>query len=136
MFIFNPMIHVAKTKLGIEFEHVNMLKIQSVQNSSDTFAFILPQQRPVMVSAHAQNFFGKKKLWREIQIAQPPIQLQGCLRLIFAISTTLWKGFNDIVHVFWVSKRPKVKVKYQKMKPTSGHKQTTFYKIFFKNWYP
>ena len=26
MFIFNPMIHVANTKLGIEFEHVNMLK--------------------------------------------------------------------------------------------------------------
>ena len=57
MFIFNPMIHVANTNLGIEFEHVNMLKIQSVWNSSDNFAFILPQQRPVLVSAHAQNFF-------------------------------------------------------------------------------
>ena len=51
------MIYVANMKLGIEFEHVNMLKIQSVWNSSDTFAFILPQQRPVLVSAHAQNFF-------------------------------------------------------------------------------
>ena len=57
MFIFNPMIHVANTNLGIEFEHVNMLKIQCVWNSSDTFAFILPQQRTVFVSCHAQNFF-------------------------------------------------------------------------------
>ena len=37
------MIHVANTNLRIEFEHVNMLKIQSVWNLSDTFAFILPQ---------------------------------------------------------------------------------------------
>ena len=75
MLIFNPMTHVANTKLGIEFEHVNMLKIQSVWNSSDTFAFIMPQQRQVLVSAHAQNFFSwssaEKKLSREIQIAQP-----------------------------------------------------------------
>ena len=56
MFIINPMIPMANTKLGIEFEHVNMLKIQSVWNSSDAFAVILPQQRPVLVSAHAQNF--------------------------------------------------------------------------------
>ena len=33
------MIHVANTKLGIQFEHVNMLKIQSVWNLSNTFAF-------------------------------------------------------------------------------------------------
>ena len=51
------MIHVSNTKLLIEFEQVILLKIQSVWNSSDTFAFILPQQRPVLVSAHAQNFF-------------------------------------------------------------------------------
>ena len=30
MFIFNPRISVANTKLGIEYEYVNMLKIQSV----------------------------------------------------------------------------------------------------------
>ena len=57
MFIFNPLIHMANTKMGSEFEHVIMLKIQNVWNLSDTFAFILPQQRPVLVSAHAQNFF-------------------------------------------------------------------------------
>ena len=34
-----------------------MLKIQSVLNLSDAFAVILPQQRPLIVSAHAQNFF-------------------------------------------------------------------------------
>ena len=51
------MIPMANTKLGIEFENVNMLKIQSVWNSSDAFAVILPQQRPVLVSAYAQNFF-------------------------------------------------------------------------------
>ena len=50
------MIPVANTELGIEFEHVNMFKIQNVWNMSDTFAFILPQQRPVLVTAHAQNF--------------------------------------------------------------------------------
>ena len=43
MFIFNSMIPVANTKLGIEFEYVNMLKIQNVWNWSDNFAFILPQ---------------------------------------------------------------------------------------------
>ena len=39
------MIYVANTKLGIEFEHVNMLKIQSVWNSSDAFDVILPQDQ-------------------------------------------------------------------------------------------
>ena len=37
--------------------NLNMLKIQNVWNSSDTFAFILHQQRPVLVSAHGQNYF-------------------------------------------------------------------------------
>ena len=31
---------------------------------SDTFAFILPQQRPVLVTAHAQNFLTLKS-WGE-----------------------------------------------------------------------
>ena len=35
--------------------YVYLLKIQLVWNSSDTFAFILPQQRPVLVPAHAKN---------------------------------------------------------------------------------
>ena len=48
---------MANTQLGMEFEHVNMLKIQNVWKVSDAFAVILPQQRPVLVSAHAQNFF-------------------------------------------------------------------------------
>ena len=51
------MIPMANTQLGIEFEHVNMLKIQNVWKASDAFDVILPQQRPVLVSAHAQNFF-------------------------------------------------------------------------------
>ena len=57
MFIINPMIPMANTKLGIELEHVNMLKIQNVLNLSDAFAVILPPQRQVLVSALAQNFF-------------------------------------------------------------------------------
>ena len=48
---------MANTKLGIEFEHVNMLKIQSVWNLSDAFAVILPQQRPVLVSAHMKDIY-------------------------------------------------------------------------------
>ena len=58
------MIPMANTQMGIEFEHVNMLKIQNVWKASDAFAVILPQQRSVLVSAHAQNFFSwslKKK---------------------------------------------------------------------------
>ena len=46
---------MANTQLGIEFEHGNMLKIQNVWKVSDAFAVILPQQRPVLVSAHAQS---------------------------------------------------------------------------------
>ena len=59
MVMLNPIIPVANTKLGIQFEHLDMLKIQSVWNLSSTFlfCFILPQQRPVLVSAHNQNFF-------------------------------------------------------------------------------
>ena len=34
---------MADTKLGIEFENVDMLKIQDVWNSSDAFAVTLPQ---------------------------------------------------------------------------------------------
>ena len=55
MFIFNPMLHVANMKLGIEFENIDMLKIQSVWNLSSTSGFILSQQRPVLDSAHAQK---------------------------------------------------------------------------------
>ena len=57
MFIFNSMIPVANTKLGIAFEHVGMLKIQTVWNSSSTFFFILPPQRPLLGFDPAQNFF-------------------------------------------------------------------------------
>ena len=35
----------------------SLLKIQFVWNSSDAFAVSLPQQRPVLVPAHAENFF-------------------------------------------------------------------------------
>ena len=69
---------MANTQLGIEFERVNMLKIQNVYKASDAFDVILPQQRPVLVSAHAQNFFSwssAKKRCMEMQIAQPPRQL-------------------------------------------------------------
>ena len=70
------MKHVANTKLRIEFEHVNMLKIQSVWNLSNTFAFILPQQRRILVSAHAQNFFSwslakKKNLAGKYKLLSP-----------------------------------------------------------------
>ena len=51
------MITMANTHLGIKFKHVNMLKIQNVWKASDAFAGILPQQKPVLVPAHAQNFF-------------------------------------------------------------------------------
>ena len=37
--------------------YVSLLNIKLVWNSSNAFAVILPQQRPVWVSAHAQNFF-------------------------------------------------------------------------------
>ena len=43
------MIPMANTQLGIEFEHVNMLKIQNLWQVSDAFAVILPQQRPVLL---------------------------------------------------------------------------------------
>ena len=51
--------------------YVSLLKIKNVGNSSNAFAVILPQQRPVLFSAHAQNFFS----WscREMQIAQTVI---------------------------------------------------------------
>ena len=42
MFMINPMIHMANTKLGIEFEHMNILKIQKVWNLSNAFVVILP----------------------------------------------------------------------------------------------
>ena len=34
---------MSNTQLGIEFEHVNTLKIQNVWKSSDAFTVILPQ---------------------------------------------------------------------------------------------
>ena len=66
MFIFNPMILIANTQLVIEFEHVNMLKIQNVWKVSDAFAVILPQQRPVLVSAYAQNFFSEVRWEKKV----------------------------------------------------------------------
>ena len=67
MFIINPKIHMANTQLGIEFEHVNMLKIQNIWKASNAFAVTLPQQRPVLVSAHAQNFFSWSSAKKKFQ---------------------------------------------------------------------
>ena len=47
--------------------YVSLLKFKFVWNLSSAFAVILPQQRPVLVSAHAQNFFRlslAKKTWQ------------------------------------------------------------------------
>ena len=49
--------HVADTIKVIFLFYVSLLKIKFVWNLSGAFAVILPQQRPVLVSAHAQNFF-------------------------------------------------------------------------------
>ena len=69
------MIPMANTQLGIEFEHVNMLKIQNFWKAPDAFAVILPQQRPVLVSVHAQNFFSwslaKKNLAGKCELLSP-----------------------------------------------------------------
>ena len=48
--------HVADTIKVVFLFYVSLLKIQFVWNSSSAFAVILSQQRPVFVSAHAQNF--------------------------------------------------------------------------------
>ena len=94
MFIINPMTPMANTELGIEFEYVNMLNIWNVWNLSDAFAFILAQQRPVLVSAHAQNFFrwslAAKKLTREMQIAELQRQVYRWLTL----------QMKDIYHIW------------------------------------
>ena len=84
VFIFNPMIPAAKTKLGIKFKHVNMLKIQNILNLSYTFAFILPQQRLVLVFAHAQKFAGKCKFLSPQEIYRDD---KGCKWKIFTITT-------------------------------------------------
>ena len=57
---------MANTQLGIEFEHVNMLKIQNVWKASNAFAVILPQQRPILVSARAQNFFSWSSMKKNV----------------------------------------------------------------------
>ena len=98
-YIFNPLTPVANTKLGIEFEHVDMVTIQSVGNLSSIF-FILPQQRPVLASAHAPNFFhlkfgNKKNLAGKCKLLIPQDSYNwGRKWNIFIVSTTLWKGFN------------------------------------------
>ena len=72
------MIPMANMQLGIEFEHVNMLKIQIVWKrqmllllcclNKDQFGFLLMLRTS---SAEARQ----KKRCREMQIAQPPRQL-------------------------------------------------------------
>ena len=75
MFKFNPQLRVGHRYHVIDYEHVNMLKIQGVWNSSDAFAVILLQQKPVLVSAYAQNFFSwisaKKTLQRNASCSAP-----------------------------------------------------------------
>ena len=72
---------MANTKLEIQFEHVNMLKIQNVWNWSDAFAVILPQQRPVLVSVHAENLFSwvsaNKKLAGKFKLLSPQDRDRG-----------------------------------------------------------
>ena len=48
---------VADTMKVMFLFYVSLLKLQFVWNSSSAFAVILLQQRSVLVSAHAQNFF-------------------------------------------------------------------------------
>ena len=54
---------------------ISLLKIQFVWNSLSAFAVILPQQRPVVVSVYAQNFFGwslaRKKLQGNANCSDP-----------------------------------------------------------------
>ena len=61
--------------------YVSLLKVKFVWNSSIAFAVILPQQRPVLVSAHAQNFFSwssaKKRLQENANCSAP----QGVTRV-------------------------------------------------------
>ena len=60
--------------------YVSLLKIKIFWNSSSAFAVILPQQRPVLVSAHAQNLFSwssAKKHCREMQLLSPQDSYRG-----------------------------------------------------------
>ena len=52
-----PWLPAAKTEPGFVLFAVNKLKMQQTGNLSGTFTFILPQKRPVLVSAHAENLF-------------------------------------------------------------------------------
>ena len=65
---------------GLFLFSVNILKIQNVWNSSNTFWFYSAPKRPVLVCTLAQNFFrrslAKKNQSSKVQIAQPPGQLQ------------------------------------------------------------
>ena len=75
------MIPMANMQLGIEFEQVNILKIHNLWKASDAFAVILPQQRPVLVSAHAQNFFrwslAKKNIAGKCKLISPQDNYRG-----------------------------------------------------------
>ena len=66
---------VANTIKVMFLFYVSLLKIKFVWNSSSAFAVILPQQRPVLVSAHAQNFFSwspaKKKFQGNANCSAP-----------------------------------------------------------------
>ena len=90
-FIFNPMIHVANTKLGIEFYLWTWSKVFEICQillllfcpNKDQFWFLFMLRTS---SAEVR----RKKHCREIKIAHPPIQLQGCLR---------WQ-MKDICHIY------------------------------------
>ena len=136
---FSQFCHNIK-KIPVLF-YVTLLKIQFVWNSLNTFAFILPQQRPVLVSVHAQNFvswsLARKKYSRELPIVQPQRQFQGWLRLqikyiyhIYNFVKRLQCYFKCILGVKVAKNLGKITKKW----PTSGHKQHIFYKILFKNW--
>ena len=72
------MIPMANTQLGIEFEHVNMFKIQSVWKVSDAFAVILLNKDQfwfLLMLRTSSAEVRQKKVCRETQIAQPPENL-------------------------------------------------------------
>ena len=72
---------VADTMNFFSFFSVSLLKIQFVGNSSNAFAVILPQQRQVLVSAHAQNFFSwslaKKNVAGKEKLLSPQDSYRG-----------------------------------------------------------
>ena len=123
--ILNALFHESESKKVMFFMFFSIkdpICLKLVKWYSHSWETLSPKQRWVLVSACAQNFFSwsSAKTDLEGKCKLPSRGKYGCKWNVFTISITLWKALMWVFMYFWCKSGQKVRLKKQKLRPTSG----------------